>query len=146
MLANRIATILGIGFLLAGILGFVAPGLLGMHLSVPHSIVHLVTGAVSLWLGLKGSPGAAKTFCIAFGAVYLLLGVAGFVAGHDMSPSPGVPGPTDGKLMRVLPGALELGTADHCVHVLLGALYLIGGLLTKTGQHYRPMGTTPAQG
>jgi hypothetical protein len=147
MLANRIATILGIGFLIAGIAGFVAPALLGMHLSFAHSVVHLVTGLVSLYLGLKGSPGAAKTFCIAFGAVYLLLGVAGFVAGHDMSPTPPVPGPADARLMKVLPGVLELGTADHAVHVLLGALYLLGGLMTKaTAKTYRPMGTTPAQG
>ena len=54
-MAKTIATILGIGFLLVGILGFVAPGILGMHLSPAHNVVHLVTGAVSLFLGLKGS-------------------------------------------------------------------------------------------
>ena len=144
-MANRIATLLGIGFLLAGVAGFIAPGLLGMHLSPVHSIVHLVTGAVSLWLGLKGSPGAAKTFCLAFGAVYLLLGVAGFLAGHDASPTPPVPGPADARLMKVLPGVFEVGTMDHIVHVLLGGLYLIGGLLTRAGTTHRPMGTTPAQ-
>ena len=145
-MAKRIATILGIGFLLVGVGGFVAPALLGMHLSVVHSVVHLVTGAVSLWLGLKGSLSAAKTFCIVFGAVYVLLGVAGFVAGHDASPSEGIPGPPDARMMKVLPGVFEVGTADHAVHILLGALYLIGGLMTRTGDTtYRGMGTTPAQ-
>lgn len=120
-MANRIATILGIGFLLVGVAGFVAPTLLGAHLSTVHNIIHLVTGAVSLWLGLKGSPGAAKTFCLVFGAVYLLLGIAGFAAGDG-----------DMRMLRVIPGQLELGTMDHIIHVLLGAIYLIGGLMTRT--------------
>jgi hypothetical protein len=128
-MANRVATILGIGFLLVGIVGFVAPAVLGMHLSPAHNVVHLLTGAVSLYLGLKGSPGAARSFCIAFGAVYLLLGVAGFVAGGDGAP--GVPGPHDARLLKLIPGTLEFGTMDHIVHILLGAIYLIGGLMTK---------------
>ena len=128
-MANRIATILGIGFLLVGVLGFLMPAVLGMHLSAAHNVVHLVTGAVSLWLGLKGTVSAAKTFCIVFGAVYLLLGVAGFVAGADAAP--GVPGPHDARLLKLIPGTLEFGTMDHAVHILLGAVYLLGGLMTR---------------
>lgn len=131
-MANRVATILGIGFLLVGVLGFVMPDVLGMHLSVAHSIVHLVTGAVSLWLGLKGSPSAAKTFCVVFGTVYLLLGLAGFVSGTDAPPSAGVPGPHDERLLKLLPGMLEFGTMDHAVHILLGAIFIIGGFMTRT--------------
>jgi hypothetical protein len=131
-MANKIATILGIGFLLVGILGFLMPGMLGMHLTVAHHIVHLATGAVSLWLGLKGSASAARTFCIAFGAVYLLLGVAGFVFGSSADPSAGVPGPSDARMLKVIPGVLELGTMDHIVHALLGAIYLVGGLASRS--------------
>ena len=135
-MANRIATILGIGFLLVGVLGFLMPAVLGMHLSAAHNVVHLVTGAVSLWLGLKGTVSAAKTFCIVFGLVYLLLGVAGFVAGADAEP--GVPGPHDARPLKILPGTLEFGTMDHGVHILLGAVYLIGGLMTRTVVAARP--------
>ena len=131
MLAKRVATILGVGFLLVGVVGFLAPSLLGMHLSVAHSVVHLVTGAVSLWLGLKGSVSAARTFCLVFGLVYLLLGVAGFAAGADMAPSASVPGPHDSKLLKIVPGVLEFGTMDHGVHILLGAVYLVGGLAAR---------------
>ena len=120
-MANRIATILGIVFLLIGIAGFVMPGLLGAHLSLAHNIIHLVSGAIALWLGLKGTPQAAKTFCIVFGAVYLLLGVAGFVAGQGES-----------RMLTVIPGQLELGTMDHVLHVIFGAIFLVGGLTTKT--------------
>ena len=120
-MANRIATILGIVFLLVGVAGFAMPGLLGAHLSPAHNIIHLVSGAISLWLGLKGTVQAAKTFCIVFGAVYLLLGVAGFVAGQG-----------EMRMLNLIPGQLELGTVDHIIHVLLGGLYLVGGLATKT--------------
>ena len=40
----------------------------------------LATGAVALYLGFAGSSGAVRTFCLVFGAVYLALGVLGFVA------------------------------------------------------------------
>jgi hypothetical protein len=131
-MAKTVCTILGIGFLLAGVAGFAAPGLLGMHLTIVHDVVHIATGLIALWLGLKGSLGAAKTFCIVFGAVYVLLGIAGFVAGQSGEPSEGVPGPADGRMLKVLPGMLELGTMDHAVHILLGAIFLIGGLATRT--------------
>ncbi|HEX6159258.1 MAG TPA: DUF4383 domain-containing protein [Thermoanaerobaculia bacterium] len=132
MLANRIATILGIGFIAVALLGFVMPDLLGMHLSMTHHIIHLVTGLVSLWIGLKGSVSAAKTFCLVFGLVYAGLGIAGFVLGAQGSPTGDVPGPADARLLRVIPGVLELGTMDHIVHILLGAIYVLGGLATKT--------------
>lgn len=126
-MANRVATILGIGFLLVGIIGFFAPHMLGMHLTLAHNIVHLVTGAISLWLGLKGTVSAARTFCIVFGLVYLLLGVAGFVVGTG-----------DEKMLELIPGQLMFGRMDHIVHVLLGAIYLIGGFGTKTVSATRP--------
>lgn len=120
-MANRIATILGIVFLLVGVAGFAMPGLFGAHLSLAHNVIHLVSGAISLWLGLKGTPQAAKTFCIVFGAVYLLLGVAGFLAGAG-----------EGRMLNLIPGQLELGTMDHIIHVVFGAVYLFGGFTTKT--------------
>lgn len=118
-MANRVATILGVVFLLVGILGFVMPGLLGAHLSPAHNVIHLVSGAISLWLGLKGTPAAARKFCIVFGAVYLLLGIAGFVLGTGAD-----------RMLAVIPGQLDLGTMDHIIHVVFGVVYLAGGFLT----------------
>ena len=112
-MANKICTILGVVFLLVGILGFVAPTLLGAHLSPTHNVIHIVSGAIALWLGLKGTPGAARTFCLVFGAVYLLLGIAGFAMGTIE-----------------LPG-LHLGQVDHVIHVVFGVLFLLGAFATK---------------
>jgi hypothetical protein len=60
-------------------------------------------------------------FCIVFGAVYLLLGVVGFLMGGDHD-----------RMLALIPGTLEFGTTDHIIHVLMGAAFLIGGLMTKT--------------
>ena len=120
-MAKTICTLLGIVFLLVGLLGFVAPTLLCAHLTTAHNIVHLLSGAVSLYLGLKGTLSAARLFCLVFGIVYLLLGVVGFLLGI---------GPD--RMFEALAGlGLHLGTVDHIIHILLGLLFLIGGVTTK---------------
>jgi hypothetical protein len=118
-MAKRIATILGIVFLLVGVLGFVAPNLLGAHLNTPHNLVHIISGAAALYFGLAGSLSGARLFCIIFGIVYLLLGIVGFLLGS---------GP---DRMFDVAGILHLGTMDHLIHIVLGIVFLIGGFLTK---------------
>src|SRR4051812_24422471 len=126
-----IAIVLGAGFLLAGLLGFVSHDLMGMHLSTSHNLVHLISGVLALYIGLKGSLAAVWIFDLVFGVVYLLLGVAGFVAGGTAEPTAGVPGPGGPYLWKVIAGMLELGTVDHLVHILLGVLFVIGGLIAR---------------
>ena len=118
-MAKRICTILGIVFLLVGIIGFVAPNRLGAHLNTPHNLVHIISGALALYLGLAGSLSAARLFCLIFGIVYLLLGIVGFLMGS---------GP---DRMFDVAGILHLGTMDHIIHIALGIIFLIGGLTTK---------------
>ena len=132
-MAKTIATILGAAFLLVGVLGFISPGLGGFHLSVVHNLVHIISGAVALYIGLKGTLASARLFCIIFGVVYGLLGVAGYVFGADGPHTvAGVPSHgTDPDLLRVIAGQLELAAMDHGLHVLLGLIFLIGGLLTR---------------
>ena len=131
-MAKRFATILGIGFILAGILGFIAPGVLGLHTSAAHNLIHLVSGAAALYFGLAGTLAGARMFDLAFGAVYLLLGVVGFLVGSQGTPSAGMPGMSpDSRLLKLIPGVVEFGTPDHIVHIVLGLAFLIGGLLTK---------------
>jgi hypothetical protein len=126
-----IASALGAGFLLAGIIGFINHDLMGMHLSTSHNLVHLISGILAIYIGLKGSLMAVRIFNLAFGAVYSLLGVAGFIAGGQAEPTAGVPGPGGPYLWKVIAGLLELGTVDHLIHILLGVLFIIGGLMTK---------------
>jgi hypothetical protein len=133
--AKTVSTILGIIFIVVGALGFYRPMLMGTHLSIAHNLIHLISGAVALYFGMMGSFTGAKYFCILFGVVYFLLGVAGFVLG-----APGiatVPGMetmgSDKYLFPVLPGTLELGMYDHILHVGVGLLFFMAGLLTKIG-------------
>lgn len=119
-MAKTIATLVGVVFILVGVVGFISHDFLGTHLGPVHNVVHLVSGAVSLYLGTKGSLSSARIFCLLFGVVYGALGAVGFVAGQG-----------EGKMLN-LPGPLELGTMDHAIHVLIGVLYIAGGLLTKS--------------
>jgi hypothetical protein len=132
-MAKTIATIMGVAFLLVGLIGFVSPAFLGTHLSMTHNLIHLGSGAVSLYFGLAGTLAGARLFDLVFGAFYGLLGVAGFLFGGAGPSTLGGPADmgNDGNLMKVIPGAFEIGTMDHTVHILIGLVYLIGGLLTR---------------
>ncbi|MCI0747473.1 MAG: DUF4383 domain-containing protein [Verrucomicrobia subdivision 3 bacterium] len=120
-MAKTMCVILGALFLVVGLAGFAAPDALGMHLSTAHNVVHLVSGALALYIGLAGTYAAARSFCILFGVIYGLLGILGFLMGS--------PGPE--KMLTVIPDQLVLGRMDHIVHVLLAALFLIGGLVRQ---------------
>lgn len=132
-MAKTICKILGVVFLIVGIAGFVTPGLLGTHLSPVHNVVHILSAIIALYLGFAGSLSAARLFCLVFGIVYLLLGICGFLLGAEAVPT--MAGMTDmgrdPNLWKVIPGTLELGRMDHIIHVLLGIVFLVGGILTK---------------
>ncbi len=132
-MAKTVATLLGAAFILVGLIGFVAPGMMGMHLTLAHNLVHIISGALALYFGLAGTLAAARLFCIAFGAVYALLGVAGYLLGSDQAHTVNVAGhgATDSNLLKVLPGSLELASPEHGLHILLGLIFLVGGLLTR---------------
>jgi hypothetical protein len=128
-MAKLVCKLLGIVFVIVGAAGFVAPGLLGTHLSLAHNVVHIVSGLIALYFGFAGSASAARGFCLVFGAVYLLLGIAGFVMGHPGASTITGMMMEDSKMWKVIPGTLELGRMDHIVHCLLGVVFLGGGLL-----------------
>ncbi len=86
-MAKTVATIMGVVFILAGLVGFISNDLLGFHLSFFHNAaVHIVSGAVSLYFGLRGTLRGARLFCLVFGIVYALIGVVGFLPGTSQSP------------------------------------------------------------
>jgi hypothetical protein len=117
-MAKTVCKILGVIFLLVGLIGFVSPNLLGAHLSPVHNIVHIVSGAIALYLGFAGSLSGAKTFCLVFGVVYLALGILGMALGA-------------GADRMWMLGPLHFGQVDHGIHALLGVIFLAGGLFTK---------------
>jgi hypothetical protein len=118
-MAKTVCKILGVVFLLVGVAGFAAPNLLGAHLTPPHNVVHIVSGVVALYFGFAGSLSGAKGFCLVFGLVYLALGLIGMLQGD----------PANNRMLEL--GPLMLGMVDHGIHLLLGAVFLAGGLFTK---------------
>lgn len=120
-MAKIVCKIIGVALLLVGIVGFFLENLLGLHLTLIHNIVHLATSLVALYFGFAGSTRAAHSFCQVFGVVYLLVGLLGFIAptvvvsllmGHQMTESPSL-------------------IMDNLVHLLLGAVLMVIGLLRE---------------
>ena len=117
-MAGTVCKIFGVVFLLVGVAGFANQGLLGAHLSPPHNVVHIVSGVIALYFGFAGSLSGARAFALIFGLVYLGLGICGMAFGAH------------GDHMWVV-GPLHLGQVDHGIHILLGVIFLGGGLFSK---------------
>jgi len=116
-MAKTVCKILGVVLLLVGIAGFFNDHLLKMHLTPVHNIVHLLTALIALYIGFAGTASAARTFCLVFGVIYLILGILGFIASGAIVAS---------IIQAHDPAGL---TPDNAVHLLLGAVFLIVGLL-----------------
>lgn len=117
-MAKTVCKILGVVFLLVGVIGFVNSGLLGAHLTPAHNVVHIVSGLIALYFGFAGPLSGAKVFCLVFGIVYMALGILGMALGG-------------GEDRSWMVGPLHFGQADHGIHILLGVIFLAGGLFTK---------------
>jgi hypothetical protein len=122
-MAKTLCKIFGVVFVLVGIAGFLRPDLLGAHLTPVHNIVHLLTGAISLYFGFAGSDSAARSFCQIFGVIYLILGVVGFVRPDVIAAIIQAHGVEGASLMP-----------DNVIHIVLGAVFLIVGLLPAQKQ------------
>ncbi|MEU0194842.1 DUF4383 domain-containing protein [Streptomyces afghaniensis] len=133
---QRAAQLVGVVFLLVGVLGFI-PGittdygsmeiashdsgaeLLGLfQISVLHNLVHLVYGLIGL--ALAGTASGAHSYLLVGGAVYLVLWVYGLSVGHD----------SDANFVPV-------NTADDWLHFALGVAMI--ALALALGR--RPSGT-----
>jgi len=103
-MAKNVCKILGIVFLLVGVCGFVAPRLLGAHLTPPHNLVHIVSGVVALYFGFAGGIGGARAFSLIFGVVYLGLGILGLVLGDPglLDGRAGLAGPSTYRYQRTV--------------------------------------------
>src|ERR1051325_5190706 len=118
-MAKTVCKILGVVFLLVGVVGFAAPNLLNAHLTPAHNVIHIVSGAIALYFGFAGTLSGAKIFCLVFGVVYLALGILGIAIGKGAD-----------RMWDLAPPTVVFGQADHGIHILLGVIFLVGGLFT----------------
>ena len=121
-ITQKICIGVGCVFIIIGIIGVLRPAILGMHLSMTHNFINILSGFFSILMGYS-TPRKAFAFCLWFGGIFSFLGIAGFVIG-----SPGYPGfgylEADQNLVRIIPDYLEFGSADHLFHLLVGTFFI----------------------
>ncbi len=110
--AKTAAIVLGVVFVLVGILGFVPNPLVSptglFAANTGHNLVHLVSGA-ALLAGAFTAFGASLALKI-FGVVYALVAILGLFMGSGM-----------------LLGIIQVNHADHWLHVALAIVILAAG-------------------
>ena len=112
--------ILGVVFLVVGLLGFVNNPVLGVFsVNSLHNLIHIVSGVLALIFAFQ-SPSAAKQFSLVFGIVYALVFVLGLVA--------------SGFMMSLLNNSMT----DNILHLILAVVFLIMGM-KKTSSSAMPM-------
>lgn len=123
--ARLYATLVGGALVITGIIGFfyeasfatgddvIADDVFGL-LAVNgwHNLVHLATGLI----GLAAAGYAARTFALAFGLIYTVLAIWGFVA-------------ADGGY-AVLLDLVPVNTEDNFLHLILGLTGMAAGAAT----------------
>jgi len=129
LIVQRTAVVVGVGFLIVGVLGFV-PGITthygelrfaGEHstaqlfdvftVSVLHNLIHLLFGAVGL--GAARHPGGSRAYLMIGGLVYLVLSVYGM--GTDSVGAPNF---------------VPVNDADNWLHLGLGLGMVVLGIGT----------------
>ncbi len=127
MSAKSVAILIGLVFVAVGILGFIDNPIVGdspdaiFHADTVHNIVHIVSGVLILFIALA-APTAARGFLIAFGLIYLIIGIIGLT-------SIGTEGM--GKIL----GFLHVNGADNYLHVGLGLVILLMGFMSRKIQN-----------
>jgi hypothetical protein len=123
-MAKKLVTILGVVFLLIGVLGFI-PGittdghLLGIFgVDAVHNVVHLLSGILALVFANRGEL-SAKAFAKVFGIVYGLVALLGLIA--------------PGTLNMIM----HVNGADNALHVFLAVVFLAIGYSGRSES--RPM-------
>ena len=106
-MAKTFAMVLGVVLLLVGVLGYVLNPTGGHLLGIfavdgIHNAIHVVSGIGGIAAAMMGW---ARLYCQAFGLIYLLVGILGFVA-------------TDSNGMLL--GLMHNNMADNLLHVAIG--------------------------
>jgi uncharacterized protein (UPF0333 family) len=113
--ARIYAMVVGVVLVAAGIIGFfyessftsdesVRKAVLGLlDVNGWHNVVHIATGL--LGIVAARTLASARTYCLAFGIVYLVVCIWGFIVGND------------GSILSIVP----VNTEDNILHLLLAA-------------------------
>ncbi len=127
-MAKKLGLVLGIVFVLIGLLGFLKMSLVGPEglfmTNTLHDLVHLITGLIFIFVAMKSVDSLGIVFKV-FGIIYLVVAILGFMVGEGM----------------VL-GILNVNGADNVLHLILGVVILFFGF--KFGK--KEMSSMPPMG
>lgn len=105
-MAKMFMRVIGIVFVILGIVGFVFPMEGLFHLTYVHNVIHLVTGVIAL--GVSGNEEKSAVWSKIFGYIYLIVSVLGLFV-HNIG------------------GYLYLLPADNILHFILTVAFLYVG-------------------
>ena len=116
---NRIvAFIIGIVFLIIGILGLIlhttSGSIFGFQVDLVHNLVHLVTGILGIAAAYTGY---SRLFNQVFGIIYLALGILGLFPGVYFG----------GRLL----GIMHVNGADNLLHLIVGIVASAVGFFVR---------------
>ncbi|RXZ84727.1 DUF4383 domain-containing protein [Paenibacillaceae bacterium] len=116
MAVRRFAALIGIIFLLVGVLGFFYDSLFGwFHLDTTHNVIHLVVGVLGLLAASQ--EGYAYRYSQVLGIFYMVMAVLGV-------------------FVKDLFGLMHVGLSDNILHFIVGAIALYFGyvVIETSGQ------------
>lgn len=114
--------VLGIVFLLIGVIGFFMSPILGLFpVNTLHNVIHIVSGLLCVYFGWMGSDSGAATFTKVFGVVYIIVALLGFFV-----PS----------MMMLLNMDMWM---DNILHTVLGLIFLGVGMMKPKSASGNPM-------
>ncbi len=136
--ARVLALVLGLGYLVGGVVGFASTGftgfvedtgeqLLGLDLNIFHNIVHVAIGAGLILVSRMRDVSITQGVLMGVGLFYLLAAVLGFI-----------------DYLQIISINRPLAL-DNFLHLVTGATALIGGLL-GVRQHDRSLRETDTYG
>jgi Domain of unknown function (DUF4383) len=132
--ASLYAGLVGGILLIAGIIGFFYSASFGSPGSVDavfgildvnawHNLIHILTGALGV-LAFMSGPRVARLYALAFGAVYIVVAIWGFIIGGGES----------------ILGFIPINDEDNVLHIVLGVLGVGAGATSPDVEtrHARP--------
>lgn len=113
-LAKLYIVLSGLILVVVGVAGFFRHEMFNLTFPLAHNLFHLVSGVIALFAGLGKNAAGPRRFGLAFGTIYTLVAIAGFLGLHDL-------------------GSFQLGLNLHFnfIHLGVGVLSLLAGFASN---------------
>ena len=124
MTAKTAALAIGVIFIAVGLLGFIDNPIVGssekaiFHADTVHNMVHIISGVLFVLVAMA-APASTSTVMVIFGIVYLAIGILGITSVGEEG------------MAKVL-GFLHVNAADNYLHIALGIVIALAGMVTRS--------------